>query len=120
MINMTLSLKKIGFDNYSNYRCTNWTASYEGILIVKLIESGSCNWSPCAKMSRDVYILPRDKDPRFHDELKIRVGDLKNFANSLFYLAPTKLSTFCSPFFISFGFPKIHTKWNISIRSSDT
>jgi len=59
-------------------------------------------------MSYDVYILPRDKDPRFRDELMIRVGDLKNFTNSLFYLAPTKLSVFCSPFFI-FGFLKIQT-----------
>lgn len=74
---------------------------------VRLIENGPYDWSPCAKMSHDVYILSRDKDPRFHDEFKIRDGDLKNFANSLFYLAPTKLSAFYSPFFTSpLGFSK--------------
>lgn len=68
---------------------------------MRLIENCPCDWSSCAKMSHSVYILPRDKDPRFRDEVKIRVGDLNNFANPLFYPAPTKLSAFCSPFFIS-------------------
>lgn len=99
--------EEIAFGNYNNYRCTNWTASCERT--VKLIENGPCDWSSCVEMSQGVYILSRDKDPRFRDELKIRVGDLKNFANSLFYPAPTKLSVFCSPFFIFFGFPKIQT-----------
>lgn len=75
--------------------------------MVKLIESDPYDWSPCAKMSHDVYILSRDKDPRFRDELKIRDGDLKYFANSLFYLAPTyprSTLLFSSPFF-----PKIQT-----------
>lgn len=63
-------------------------------------------------MSRDVYILSHDEDPRFRDELMTRVGDLKNFANSLFYPAPTKLSALCSLslFSSSSGFPKIQTE----------
>lgn len=65
---------------------------------VKLIKNGPCEWFPYAKISHGVYILSPDEGPRFRDELKIRVGDLENFANSLFYLAPTKLSVLLSFF----------------------
>jgi len=71
------------------------------------------DWFPYA-ISHGVYILPCDKGPRFHDELKIRVGDLKNFANSLFYLTPTKLSVLLS-FFHLLWVIRIQTKWNIEI-----
>jgi hypothetical protein len=69
--------------------------------MVKLIKNddGACNRSAYAKTR--VYILPCDKDPRFRDELKIRVGDSRNFAHSLFYLTFTnnKLHAPDSPFF---------------------
>lgn len=82
---------------------------------VKLIENG--DWSLCAKTSR-VYILPRDKDPRLRDELKIRVGDLENFAHSLFYLTPLSYRAPCSPFFHPLYIPKTHTIWNMSVWHS--
>lgn len=109
MINISRRRKEI--NSFWQLSWLSWYRVDSGLWksTVKLIEND--DWSPCAKTSR-VYILPRDKDPRLRDELKIRVGDSENFAHSLFYLASIKLQSTL----LSFFSPSLHSQNSYHIK----